>query len=108
MMEATLAEEEYGDLTDLDVSDPPELTPAEKEVTVRVARDQGSLWVSSEVGSVTRRLMAHEGFHVESVRVDDETVTSVVGRLPVRYLTIGTAGRSHDRLAEVVSAGVLE
>jgi hypothetical protein len=97
---------EYGPIADLDVTDPPELTPAEKEVTLGVARDEDQLRVTSEVGSVTRRLLAHDGFEVEGVRVVDGVVTAVTGRLPVGYLSVGTTGRKSSNLSGMVSDGV--
>ena len=76
---------------------------------------------------IIRRLLAPDAVEVDALGVydgdrrrsltleeavdetdSDDLVVRLKGRLPLRYLTVGTAGRNHDDHADVVSGEVFE
>lgn len=101
----------------------PELTPAERETLIRFAADEDAAHIFTEQAGVIRRLLAHDAledatvwlYHDDAVREvspprasAEGDVVRLSGRLPLRYLAIGTAGRSHDQPAAVVSEVVYD
>jgi len=113
------------DLLDRTRADPG-LTPAERETTIAFAVDEGEARIHTEEAAVIRRLLAHEGVEVdrlgvfdgerrrtlsleEAVETDpDDLVVRLKGRLPLRYVTIGSVGRNNDEHAHVVSKEVFD
>lgn len=114
------------DLVDQTRADPG-LTPPERETTLTFAVDDDSARVHTEEASLIRRLLSHGSVRVDALGVfdgeDRHTLTleevlaaggiegSVVrlkARVPLRYLTVGSAGRAHDEHAPVVSEGVFD
>lgn len=101
----------------------PILTPPERETCFRFAADERRAHVFSAEAGLTRRLIAHDAVEVDRVGVLADSavmavppgraitmegeVVSVRGRLPIRYVAISSAGRGHDRHADVVSDAVL-
>jgi hypothetical protein len=86
--------------------DDPALSPAEKEVTIRVARDQDRLSVRSEITGVTRRLVSHPLFGLRDSRHDDGAVVMVEGTLPLGVLLLRQSARQHGTHADIVTAEV--
>jgi hypothetical protein len=102
------------------VESDPGLTSAEQELTVRFASDREYAKVHSEIPSTVRRLLAHEHFGIESVRVSDgdsfgqsfsweqwqtdgPSITGVQGYVPIGVLKIQQSPRSENYPALVVS-----
>jgi hypothetical protein len=86
--------------------DDPALSPAEKEVTIRVARDQDRLNVRSEITGVTQRLVSHPLFDLRDSRHDDGAVVMVEGTLPVGVLLLRQYARQSGTHADIVTAEV--
>ena len=120
---AQSAREDLADKTRAD----PGLTPAERETTFTFAVDEASVRVHTEEAAIIRRLLHHEGVRVEALGVfdgdrrhtltlgealaadrPDGSVVRLKGRVPLRYLTVGSVGRKHDEHAAVVSEGVFD
>lgn len=114
------------DLADETRADPG-LTPAERETTLAFAVDEGSVRIHTEEAAIIRRLLHHGDVRVDALGVfdgdrrrtlsleealaeggPDGSVVRLKGRLPVRYLTVGSVGRAHDEHAPVVSEGVFD
>jgi hypothetical protein len=99
------------------VREDPNLTPAEKETTIRFAKDEERATVYSAEAGLTRRLLAHpetdtvgvvvaDGDARREVDTDDVRGRSVVGcrvRLPVGALTVSLHARDASGHAEVVT-----
>ena len=101
----------------------PDLTATERETIIRFAADEDAAHVFTEQAGVIRRLLAHDALEEVTVgmyrdgavrpvsppRADAEgEVVRLAGRLPLRYLTIGTVGRNHDQPAAIVSDAVYD
>ena len=105
----------------------PGLTPAERETTLTFAVDEASAHVHTEEAAIIRRLLAHGAVEVDALGVFDgdrrrtlslesalaetdpnDRVVRLKGRVPLRYLSIGSVGRNHDEHAAVVSEGVFD
>lgn len=99
----------------------PDLTATERETIIRFAADEDAAHVFTEQAGVIRRLLAHDALEEVTVgmycdgavrpvsppRADVEgEVVRLSGRLPLRYLAIGTVGRNHDQPAAIVSDAV--
>lgn len=114
------------DLLDRTRADP-DLAPAERETTFAFAVDEDCARVHTEEASVIRRLLSHGDVRVDALAVfdgerrhtrtleevlgeggPDGSVVRLRGRLPLRYLTVGSVGRNHDEHAAVVSEGVFD
>lgn len=101
----------------------PDLDPAEKETTIRWARDEDTAIVHTDEKGVGRRVIRHDHSTIESVNVllpdgtrdtlEPEAVganNEVVGvrvRLPVGAVSIKGTPRANDQHAAVVSDAVL-
>ena len=100
------------------VREDPDLTPAEKEVSVLFTKESERAVVYAEVAGVTRRLLAHPLFEVDSLRVagdghhgacvaPDEfgggEVTGVRGTVPIGTLKVRAASRKSSQWADVVA-----
>jgi hypothetical protein len=98
------------------------LTPAERETTLRLAADRDHAVVFTAERGVMSRLLAHPGAEIDHVRVSDGDVSGrvtdlteydggrVVGvraSLPVGYVSITTQERQADGHAAIVSQRVL-
>ncbi|MBB6647976.1 hypothetical protein [Halobellus ruber] len=115
-MSAEAATEDLGGL----VREHPDLTPAEKETTVRFAKDQDRATVFTAEAGVGRRLLAHPRADVQDVNVLEDGGTrpvapsEVSGRdivgvrvsIPVGALKVALSARSASGHAEVVSERV--
>lgn len=108
------------------VREDPNRRPEEKETGFWIAGDSDDVQVTSYKASVVKRLLAHEEFEPSSItlyRGEDYKertnaaaasklvakgfdVVGVVGDIPVRFLSIGTGGRSNDNHSGLVSGGV--
>lgn len=101
----------------------PALSPEEKETIFRFARDQERLSFHTDERGIGRRLAAHPHSDVETVRVlddglasvlspeqvtDDLEVVAVTGTLPVGAVTLSRDIRRSGGHAEVVARSVLE
>jgi hypothetical protein len=99
-----------------EVREDPDLAPAEKETTVRFAKDQDRASVYTAESGMTRRLLRHPEFEVEEVttlsgeRFDsvqqlhaDEAVVAVRGYVPVGALKVSACTRSTSGHASVVA-----
>ena len=114
------------DLLDRTRADPG-LTPAERETTLSFAVDEGEARVHTEEAAIIRRFLAHDAVEVDVLGVfdgdrrrtlsleetlaeadGDDAVVRLKGRVPLRYVTIGSVGRKHDEHAAVVSEGVFD
>lgn len=114
------------DLVDETRADPG-LTPAERETTIGFAVDEAEARIHTEEASLIRRLLSHGDVRIDALGIfdgdrrhtrtlgevlaedgPDGSVVRLKGRLPVRYLTVGSVGRSHDEHAPVVSEGVFD
>jgi hypothetical protein len=108
-----------GDLAEL-VREHPDLTPPEKETTLRFGKDEDHATVYTDEAGLTRRLLAHPHAAVRFVNVLEDGATRAVdleevsGRdivgvrvsLPVGALKIRVTPRSAAGHAEVVSEEV--
>jgi hypothetical protein len=114
------------DLRELVRADP-DLAPAERETTITVAVDEARARIHTEEAAIIRRLLCHDGVTVDALGVHDgdrrrtidlddalaeveqgDIVSRLKGSIPLRYVSIGTVGRDHDKHSPVVSHGVLE
>lgn len=104
----------------------PRLTPAEKETTLRFARDQDRVAVYTAERGVGRRLLAHPEASIGAVTViegdrappavaldeldtrDPRPAVAVRGTLPIGALTVSRDPREVDNHAEVITRSVLE
>lgn len=91
----------------MDVSEDPRLGPDEKQLSITTTKSRDAVLIHSEIGSVTKRLLAHPEFEERSRRTDDDSVVAVTGTLPISYLSIGSSGRQDDHFVNIVSGGVL-
>jgi hypothetical protein len=103
------------------VREDPDLTPQEKETTIRFAKDEEHATVYTAEAGLTRRLLAHPNADVEEVNVLEDGATrnvdpaEVSGRdivgvrasVPVGALKVRVSARSAPGHAEVVSEEVL-
>jgi len=103
------------------VREDPDLTPQEKETTIRFAKDEEHATVYTAEAGLTRRLLAHPNAEVEELNVLEDGATrnvapsEVSGReivgvrasVPVGALKIRVSSRSAPGHAEVVSEEVL-
>jgi len=100
------------------VREDPDLTPAEKEVSVTFTKERGCAVVYAEVAGVTRRLLAHPLFEAETLRVSGEgyhgarvvpdefdggAITGVRGTIPIGTLKVRAASRKSSQWADVVA-----
>lgn len=103
--------------------DDPELTPQEKETTMRFARDEDAIDFFTAEAAIGRRFLAHPESTVEEVVVleegarrardpraveRDERIVSVRGRLPVGVLTIKRDPRSSGEHASIITRTVFD
>jgi hypothetical protein len=95
-------------MSETKVSDPPELAPEEKEVTIRFARDQEAYRIHSEIGSVTRKLINHPDFSEDSRSTTDGVVVSVSGTLPLGTLSVKSKARQSNNISQVISQAVMQ
>lgn len=86
--------------------DDPALSPPEKEVTIRVARDQDRLSVRSEITGVTQRLVAHPKFDLRDHREVDGAIVMVEGTLPLGVLLLRQSARQNGTHADIVTREV--
>ena len=98
-----------------------DLTPAERETTLRLAADRDHAVVFTAERGVMSRLLAHPGAEIDHVRVSDGVsgrvtdlteydggrVVGVRASLPVGYVSITTQERQADGHAAIVSQRVL-
>ena len=103
------------------VREDPELTPQEKETTLRFTKDEDTVHVYTEEAGIGRRLLAHPSARIEGVTVVDNDVRPTVsvdevngrdivavrGSLPVGGLKVRRTSRETDEHAPVVSEHVL-
>lgn len=85
----------------------PDLLQVERETYLRFADDEDVLTIHTDNPDLARRLMAHPEFEETRRYSNGDTIHGVEGTLPIRYLTISSKGRQHDRHAAVVSSAVL-
>lgn len=76
--------------------DPPHLSSAEKEVTMRFSRDSYDLKVTAEVSSWVRWLDEHPEFQEDWRRSHDGAVTAISGTLPLSALHLSWVPRKDD------------
>ena len=57
------------------VREDPELTPQEKETTLRFAKDEDRVAIYTDEAGIGRRLLAHPSARIEGVTVVDEPLT---------------------------------
>lgn len=114
---------EFGELADEWRRDDPELSPDEKETTIRWARAEDEAVVHTDEAGLGRRLIHHADSTIESVNVlrgdgtratvspegvgDDDEVVGVRVRLPVAAVSIKGSPRSSSQHAAVVSDAVI-
>lgn len=103
------------------------LTPAEKEIIIRFAKDDDVAHVYTEYGSAVKRLLLHPEFTATELRIcgsdcthppfgeridpvafDGGAITGVKGTIPIGCLSISQQSRSTAIRANVVSPSVLE
>jgi len=111
------------DVADLFEADDPELTPAEKETTVRFARDDDRAEVYTAEAGLGRRLLCHPFAEIRGVTVadggarpergvedldGDEDVVGVRASVPVGLLQIKSTPRRDNGHAEIVTDRVLD
>lgn len=84
-----------------DVAEDPELTPTEKETTIRFAKDEDRLTIHSEQTAVVRWLLDHPEFREQRRRVEGGTVHAVTGRLPVGCLKLSGSSRQANTPSSV-------
>lgn len=80
----------------------------EKQISLVACKDEAFFRVHSDAASVTRKLLAHPSFNEERRREVNGQVVSVTRTLPVRFVSIGAAGRSGDAWNRLVSGGVFD
>lgn len=104
------------------VSENEDLTPGEKETTIRIGKDQSRLRVFSVESSIMKRLLAHPEFEIDEIRqtttdgwvmvdgddLEDEfdgrrSTVSVRGTMPVGVLTIKRKSRKSGGHARMIS-----
>lgn len=83
-------------MTELDIQSDPKLAPAEKETIVRMDNDTDRLKIHTEQPSVTRWLLEHPEYQVDSRRVVDGTVVATSGYLPVGCLKLSGSSRKSN------------
>lgn len=86
----------------------PDLAPAEKEITIRGAKDQDHLRVHSDLPTVTRYLLEHPSAEIVNRREKDGAVVSVLAEIPVGLLGLSNKPRKVDHYSGVVSSSELE
>lgn len=103
------------------VREDPELTPQEKETTLRFAKDEDRVAIYTAEAGIGRRLLAHPSARIGAVTVVDNDVRPTVsvdevngrdivavrGSLPVGALKVRRTSRETDEHAPVVSEHVL-
>ena len=94
------------------------LFPAEKETTIRFAKDEDVASVFTEEAALMRRLLQHPHFHVEAVRLQSGSevapndfqqgsITGVRGNIPVGGVVLQTSLRETSQHSAVVPERVL-
>lgn len=86
----------------------PDLAPAEKELTIRGAKDQDHLRVHSDLSTVTRYLLDHPSADILDRREKDGDVVSVEAKIPIGLLGLSNKPRKSDHYSGVVSNSELE
>lgn len=102
----------------------PDLAPAEKETTIRFAKDEDRATVFTAEGGLARRLIAHSDFTITSLVVrrgehnthritpenvnDDDVLVGVKGKLPLGVLSVRGSPRSTRGHAAIVTQRVLD
>ena len=86
------------------VKEDPDLSSLEKEVTLRLNKDEQQLVVHSEIGSINRALLTREDFEQTRSRIDDNgMIVSLTGTLPMGVLKISKHARSSGSFNSIVS-----
>jgi len=85
-----------------EIAEDADLTPAEKELNIRVNKEEQTLHVHSEIGSVTRALLNRSDFEEHSRRTADETVVAVTGVLPMGVLKVQKNEREYGSFSNIV------
>ena len=94
------------------------LSSAEKENTIRFAKDEDVASVFTEEAGLMRRLLQHPHFEVESVRLESGrevapndfekgSITGVKGNIPVEAVVLQTSLRETSQHSAVVPESVL-
>jgi len=86
----------------------PDLAPAEKEVTLRGAKDQDHLRVHSDLPVVNDYLLEHPSAEIIDRREKDGDVVTVEAEIPIGLLTLSNKPRKSDYYGDVVSSSELE
>jgi hypothetical protein len=123
MSTETAPDVDVATLVDAFARDDPDLTPAEKETTLRFARDEGVASFYTEEAGIGRRLIAHPESVLDGVVIRDgsarptkapatvepgDEVVGVRGTIPVGALAVKSSSRKSGEHAQVVSGRVLE
>jgi hypothetical protein len=91
--------------SDVEYADDPNLTAAEKEVSVTFSRADDRIRVHSEIATVTKWLDKHPEFAERFRRVTDGTVHAINGTLPLGCLSLKGSSRKSQQPSAVT--GVL-
>lgn len=85
----------------------PDLAPAEKEVTLRGAKDQGHLRVHSDLPVINDYLLDHPSAEIIDRREKDGDVVTVEAEIPIGLLTLSNKPRKSDYYGDVVTSSEL-
>lgn len=91
--------------SDVEYADDPNLTAAEKEVSLTFSRGDDRIRVHSEITTVTKWLDNHPEFNEGFRRVTDGTVHAINGTLPLGCLSLKGSSRQSQQPSAVT--GVL-
>jgi hypothetical protein len=87
---------------ELSYREDPDLTPAEKETTIRFGNDTDRLTIFSEQRSVVRWLDTHPHFEETDRRVKDGLLVGITGTLPIGCLQLKGTPRKATNPASVL------
>lgn len=90
-------------MSDISVSEDPDLGQDEKECTIRVSKRTQRLTVHSEIASITRALLKRSDFKESTRRTVEGDVVSVTGELPMGVLKVQKNERAHGAFSTIVS-----
>jgi hypothetical protein len=89
-------------------SEDPDLSPAEKEVTIRGAKDQDLLRVHADLPVVMDYLLDHPAAEIINRREKGGDVVSVIAEIPVGLLTLSNKPRKSSYYSDVVTSSELK
>lgn len=104
-------------LTEAEVREDDSLTPAEKETTIRCARDETVATIHSEISSMVKGFISHPEFQIKEIRIcdddgwgkwispsdwDGDVIMGIKGNIPIGCLKIKSKSRKNNWHSSVI------